>query len=265
MDAPVHPSPCRTLVKSMWAIAGRAEESVLPGVIAPDSHVEFVFHLGTPWRMRYANTTKWVEQPRAFVYAQSHGALRFAGDGAVSVIAFRVSPIVAEKILGRPAADLWNQPIALEELLGTDVGRILDHLHGAKEGGRYELLSRWIERRLSGWSSEDWNAEYLFDQLMWNAPDSIDSTAKKLGWSTRSLRRLFTGRAALSPKEVQLAGRHLQACALLRERPDLDVTEIAGRVGFFDHAAFTHSFRERLGLTPTEFRAERFAFYERRS
>jgi AraC-like DNA-binding protein len=51
---------------------------------------------------------------------------------------------------------------------------------------------------------------------------------------------------------------------MLRERADLDVTEIAGRVGFYDHAAFTHSFRERMGLTPSQFRSETHAFYERR-
>jgi AraC-like DNA-binding protein len=66
---------------------------------------------------------------------------------------------------------------------------------------------------------------------------------RQLGWSERGLRRTFAQAAGLSPKDVQLAGRHLDACALLREHADLDITEIAGRVGFFDHAAFTHSFR----------------------
>jgi AraC-like DNA-binding protein len=75
---------------------------------------------------------------------------------------------------------------------------------------------------------------------------------------------VITQATGLSPKEVQLAGRHLDACALLRERPQIDITEVAGRVGFFDHAAFTHSFRRRLGMTPSQFCAESHAFYERR-
>jgi len=36
-------------VKGMWSVSGAAEEAVLPGVVAPDSHVEFVFHLGQPF------------------------------------------------------------------------------------------------------------------------------------------------------------------------------------------------------------------------
>jgi hypothetical protein len=77
MDMNVAPAARSSLVKGMWSISGAAEEAVLPGVVAPDSHVEFVFHLGQPWRMRREGETSWLDQPEAFVYAQSHGALRF--------------------------------------------------------------------------------------------------------------------------------------------------------------------------------------------
>jgi AraC-like DNA-binding protein len=263
MDAPGIDTKRRSLVKAMWAVAGSAEQNTLPGVVAPDSHVEFVIHLGEPWRMRRADSPSWSVQPKAFVYAQSHGALRFAGEGTVSVIAFRVSPVVAAHLLRRPVTELWNLAVSLRDLIGDDSELLLEQLGGVPAGERCELLWRWIERRLGGWGEQDWKAESIFSHLLWRATDSIDATARQLGWSTRSLRRLFAERATLSPKEVQLAGRHLQACALLRERPDLDVTDIAARLGFSDHAAFTHSFRERLGLTPTGFRAEPFAFYEK--
>jgi AraC-like DNA-binding protein len=55
----------------------------------------------------------------------------------------------------------------------------------------------------------------------------------------------------------------LTGCAFLRERPTMSITEIATRSGFYDHAAFTHAFLDSLGITPTQFRAEPFAFYER--
>ena len=59
-----------SLVKAMWSASGNADEAVLPGVIVPDSHVEFVFHLADPWRMRCANEPGWRPQPSAFVLAQ---------------------------------------------------------------------------------------------------------------------------------------------------------------------------------------------------
>jgi len=255
----------RSLVKSMWSVAGDAHEAVLPGVIAPDSHVEFVFHLGNTWRMRREGQPQWSEQPRAFVYAQTHGALRFDGEGKVSVIAFRVSPIVASSILGRPLSNLWNEPVSLRDLVGADADALLVSLSRTEARERFALLHKWIESRLADWSTSDWNTQRLFDHVMWQAPwKPLESLSRQLGWSARGLRRVFAQRAGLSPKEIQLAARHLDACALLRECPELEITEIAGHVGFFDHAAFTHSFHERLGMTPTEFRNATHAFYERR-
>jgi len=265
MDMSVAPPFRASLVKGMWSASGQARETVLPGVVAPDSHVEFVFHLGNTWRMQRAGHLKWAIQPRSFILAQSHGALRFDGEGDVSVIAFRVSPIVASRLLDRPLSGIWNEPIDLDDLIGADARAISEKLLRAPGPRRFAVLTDWVERRLANWGDADWNAQRLFDHVMWRAPSRrLDDIAKDVGWSTRGLRRLFANLADLSPKDVQLAGRHLEACAMLRERPDLGVTEIAGRVGFYDHAAFTHSFGERMGLTPTQFRSESHAFYERR-
>lgn len=265
MDMPVAPPSRSSLVKGMWSASGLAQETVLPGVVAPDSHVEFVFHLGNPWRMQRAGHSKWTTQPKSFVLAQSRGALRFDGEGEVSVIAFRVSPVVASRLLGRPPSDIWNEPIDLAELIGADARDISERLLRAPESQRFALLTAWVEQRLGNWGNADWNAQRLFEHVMWRAPTRrLDEVAKDVGWSTRALRRLFANVSALSPKDVQLAGRHLDACAMLRERPDLDITEIAGRIGFYDHAAFTHSFRERMGLAPSQFRGESHAFFERR-
>jgi hypothetical protein len=77
-----------SLVKGMWSVSGAATEAVLPGVVVPDSHVEFVFHLGQPGACDATVSLRGYDQPKAFVYAQSHGALRFEGEGHVSLIAF---------------------------------------------------------------------------------------------------------------------------------------------------------------------------------
>jgi len=249
----------------MWSASGTASEAVLPGVTVPDSHVEFVFHLGEPWRMRRADEPGWKPQPGAFVLAQSHGALRFTGEGTTSIVAFRVTPVVACAILGRPVHDIWNEAVALRDLVGTDADTLCERLQTANARERFAILDVWIERRLRNWSAEHFDLQRLFSRVMWSLPSgNLAGLASQLGWSDRGLRRVMSQAAGLSPKDVQLAGRHLDACALLREHPELDITEIAGRVGFFDHAAFTHSFRKRLGMTPSQFCAESHAFYERR-
>jgi AraC-like DNA-binding protein len=261
----IAPLSRRSLVKAMWSASGAASEAVLPGVTVPDSHVEFVFHLADPWRMCRTDKRGWKPQPHAFVLAHSHGALRFAGEGTTSVVAFRATPVVACAILGRPVHDIWNEPVALRDVVGADADALCEHLNTARAHERFSILEAWIERRLGNWSAEHFDLQCLFSRVMWSLPSGgLARLSRQLGWSDRGLRRMIGQATGLSPKDVQLAGRHLDACALLRERPELDITEIAGRVGFFDHSAFTHSFRERLGITPSQFRAESHAFYERR-
>lgn len=261
----IAPSNRESLVKAMWSASGTGSEAVLPGVIVPDSHVEFVFHLEDTWRMRRVDRQEWRPQPSAFVFAQSRDALRFDADGATSIVAFRVTPVVAAAILGRPIYDIWNEPVPLRDLIGSDADALFESLWGCISHDRFALLESWIDRRLTSWSSEHFALQRLFSRVMWSSPaGGLAALSKQLGWSDRGLRRVITQATGLSPKDVQVAGRHLDACALLRERPDLDITEVAGRVGFFDHAAFAHSFRKRLGMTPSQFRAESHAFYERR-
>jgi AraC-like DNA-binding protein len=254
----------RTLVRALWSAQGTPEEAVLPGIVVPDSHVEFVFHLGTPWHTRRVDERQWVAQPRAFVYAQHRRCLRFLGSGPVDMIAFRVSPVAATRLLNRPLAELWDQQIALDDVIGTDAWEILDSLGAARRTERADILHHWICRRLSEWGADDVYAERLFETVLWRARlHSAAELASDLGPSARSLRRGFARHVGLRPKAVQLTGRVLSACALLRDRTELTITEVAELTGFYDHAAFTHAFTEHLGLTPLRFRDERFAFYER--
>jgi len=253
-----------SVVRSMWSLAGPPEQASLPGIVAPDAHVEFVFHLGERWLSQRLGYPGWALQPSAFVYAASRGGLQFQATGPVCLVAFRVSPIVATRILGRSLADLWDVPVALDTLIGPEASNVTASLQRGPDEARFELLRQWIAKRLSGWGVEDSNSERLFNTLLWQSHSgSIARVSRTLGPSERSLRRRMAMGAGLSPKAVQLSGRMLGACALLRERHSLEITEIASRVGFYDHAAFTHAFTRRIGLTPTQFRAAPIAFYER--
>jgi AraC-like DNA-binding protein len=254
----------QNLVRAVWSAKGTPEEAVLPGIIVPDSHVEIVFHLGTPWRTRRLGQEAWTLQPRAFAYAQHRRCLQFQGSGSVDVIAFRVSPVVATSVFRCSLEEIWDRQVPLDELIGADAHRLLERLDAAQGSTRFEILDQWLRKRLAEWRAENATAERLFDTLLWRARrTSIADLSKALGPSSRSLRRGFARHVGLGPKEVQLTGRLLTACALLREQADLTITEIADRVGFYDHAALTHAFTDCLGLTPLQFREQPFAFYER--
>ncbi|MGH8284784.1 MAG: helix-turn-helix domain-containing protein [Steroidobacteraceae bacterium] len=253
------------MIRAVWAAHGTAEAAVLPGLVAPDSHIEFIFHLGSPWRMKRLGVPEWAQQPTAFIYGQNRRCLQFAGTGEVSLVALRVSPVVAATLLGRSLSDLWDQPVPLEDLIGTEASELLDRLRIAADADRFSILRQWVGKRLSGWDADCRYAQQLFDEVLWRRHHgTMPEIANALGPSGRSLRRIFANHAGLSPKEVQLSGRLLTACALLHERHELNVTDIADQTGFYDHAAFTHAFANRVGVGPIQFREEPLVFYERR-
>jgi AraC-like DNA-binding protein len=252
------------VVRSIWGVEADGRHDTLPGLIAPDGHVEFVFHAGSPWRMKSVLASDWILQPAAFVYAQQRGCLQLEETAQGSFVAFRVSPVTAAAILRQPLTELWDQVIALEDLIGPEAQTFAEQLAEANMADRFSLLQSWIEKRLRDWDTEQRELQSLFETMFWRCPaGTLSELSASLGPSVRSLRRWFASTAGVSPKEIQIAGRMLLACSLLRKRPDFDIASIAQDTDFYDHAAFTHTFTERVGLTPSRFRSEPSVYYER--
>lgn len=254
----------RGLVGAPWSMAYRASVDAVPGVIAPDAHVEFVFQTGAPCAVRAAAGGTAQPSPAAMVYAQRHGALTLVPTGANAIIAFRTTPAVASVVLARPLAECWDRPIDLAELIGPEARRLLEQVAGAPLALRGAVLEAWLLSRLGEWGAEHERNLGLQRTLLWRfRDDSVSSLADDLGVTARTLRRHFARHAGLTPKQLSMSGRILRACADLSDRRDMPIAEVALRVGFGDQAAFTNAFRHYVGLTPGRLRAEPIVFCER--
>jgi AraC-like DNA-binding protein len=255
----------KCVVNSIWSFVSEASETVPFGLIVPDCQVEFVFQLGEPWLGRRPGELNWRALPRAFVQPMRRGCLELEIPPLAEIVAFRVSPVVATAIVGCPIADLWDLTISTDELLGADTKRIMEELAQARTTvAKRETIAAWIARRLEGCDGELPRLEAMFENLMWRYSGiRVSEAAAHLGLSVRTLRRRVSSATGLSPKEVQLGGRVLVACALLRNRPQCDIATVANEAGFHDQAQLTHVFRDRLGLTPGRLRAESIVHHER--
>ena len=140
----LHAKRLEPVVRSIWGVEADGQNPALPGFIAPDGHVEFVFHSGQPWRMKSVLGSDWILQPAVFVYPQARGCLEFETTVHGSLVAFRVSPIVAAAILRRPLTGLWDRMIPLEDLIGPEAKRIGERLAEADPADRFGLLRAWI-------------------------------------------------------------------------------------------------------------------------
>jgi AraC-like DNA-binding protein len=254
----------RALVRSPWRLSYDGAMEALPGVIAPDAHVEFVFQTGSPCATLPAGAFSPQPSPSAMIYAQRHGTLTLRPAGANAIAAFRATPAVASAILRRPLTDCWDRPVALADLIGSEADRLIERIADAPAGSHAALLESWLISRLTSWGPEDERNLRLQRTLLWRfREESVATLADEIGVTARTLRRQFEQHAGLSPKQLSMSGRILRACAHLSDRRDMPIVEVALRVGFGDQAAFTNAFRHYVGMTPARLRAEPVVHCER--
>ena len=74
-----------------------------------------------------------------------------------------------------------------------------------------------------------------------------------LGVSDGQLRRLCAAGVGATPRQL-LCNMRLQAAARLLRDPAMRIKEIQARVGIADASHFCRDFRDRFGMSPTEYR-----------
>lgn len=84
-------------------------------------------------------------------------------------------------------------------------------------------------------------------------PWTVAEMATLLGVTDGQLRRLCSSALGASPKQL-LCNLRLQAAAVLLGDPAIRVKEIQARVGIADASHFCRDFRDRFGVSPTEYR-----------
>jgi len=117
---------------------------------------------------------------------------------------------------------------------------------------------RWREGQLEegGASRTDLQLYQQFDELLerdFAANHDAAHYADELGVTTGTLSRLLTKLTGRSTKQVILDRVILEAVRLLRFS-DLQVKEIADRLGFSDQFAFSKAFKRQRGEAPADFR-----------
>ena len=85
----------------------------------------------------------------------------------------------------------------------------------------------------------------------------IETLAREVGTSARTLSRLFSAETQLSFKSWCQRARIAAAIERLSTEADVSVKQLASDLGYASVPAFSHAFRQVTGKTPTEFAEER--------
>jgi AraC-like DNA-binding protein len=81
----------------------------------------------------------------------------------------------------------------------------------------------------------------------------IETLARQVGTSARTLSRLFSSETQLSFKSWCQRARIAAAIERLSMEANLSVKQLASELGYASVSAFSHAFRQVTGKTPTEF------------
>mgnify|MGYP006161695321 FL=1 len=83
---------------------------------------------------------------------------------------------------------------------------------------------------------------------------AVTDLAAELNVSTRTVQRLAAKYVGITPAALIRRRRLQEAAEQIRQDPTLDLTALAHRSGYADHAHLTNDFRGTLGFTPTAYR-----------
>lgn len=176
-----------------------------------------------------------------------------AGRGGVAGARFRADGFHAWT--GMDVATLTDTVVPASDLLGDEIGALHAGL-GPDSDPAVQLrrLRECLERHRP--TAAPSGIGSVVD-LMAAEPSllRVDQVAKSVAVSERTLQRRFRREIGIGPKWV-LSRFRLQEAALALERdPDVDLSALAPRLGFYDQAHLTNTFVEMLGETPAAYAA----------
>lgn len=142
-----------------------------------------------------------------------------------------------------------------EEIRAVTIKRIHQDAHIANSFDTTEA-----ELRNDSWSMTDvmdqrllMSIEQYVQQNMSRGQISLDEMASSMGMSLRPFFQKVNELTGKTPAEVVRDLRLKNACLLLK-RTNINMTELASNVGFATGEHFINIFKERFGISPTEYR-----------
>jgi AraC-like DNA-binding protein len=172
------------------------------------------------------------------------------------IVGIRLRPGMAGAVFGRPASELLDVQVPLEDVFGPRASELAERLHGARQGdGEYLLLEAAVA---SGLAETSPDPLVLAATRRLGFPGSrVEELAKGLGISGRQLRRRFHQAVGYGPKTLDqvLRFRRLVAQAQAISDGDQHLARLAAELGYADQAHMTRDTVRLTGMPPARLAA----------
>jgi AraC-like DNA-binding protein len=179
--------------------------------------------------------------------------------GRWSGIQVDLHPLGVRRLFHLPAAALPTTSFDARDVLGAEVDLVHEQLASAPSwAGRYQVVLEWLLGRLARSEPGRVRPEVVRAwQLLGQQPGGagVRGLAADVGLGSRRLAQVFRAETGVTPKVAARlmrfdAARRAVAAAAAAAGP-LDLSGVAVRHGYYDHAHLVREFGAFAGLSPT--------------
>ena len=225
----------------------------------PGTGVVLIFGLGPELRLvDQADPTRPAMRLGSFVAGLDDTCAVIEHDGEMRGIQVDLTPLAARMIFRVPMHALARRVVSLEDLLGTEAGRLEDRLlDAATWSERFDLIESALGKRLAAAEPPPPDIDWAWRRVT-GARGSvrIADLAAELGCSRKHLAARFREHVGIPPKLLARLLRFSHATDLMVSSPLLTVADVAAACGYYDQAHLDRDFREFAATTPTAYAAD---------
>ena len=239
-------------IDSYWFIDATCTESHgFHESLHPDGGMGFIFNYGDGFQI---NNNK---QINTFLDGTNTKSTCLTLTENINALGIRFKPAGAAAFFDMPLDELKNQNIDLVDL-NFNLYSQLYHQLPEQENllAKISLIEKTLLKTRKPEGKVSVHTYQAIQQIKQShGRCSIKRLSQELEINQRKLERLFKSQLGMSAIEYAKTVRAKQARTILKET-DLPLAEMAYKLGYFDQAHFTRSFKSVVGITPGQYRID---------
>lgn len=250
------PTPIlRPYIENYWMLKTQsADDAPLQEAIFVDGRADILFNFGVPYlrgnptENLHAVTISNVDAQRTYPVAiQQTGAIHLVG------VRFKVGGLAV--FVRQPLYQLSDNVVAVEDIFGKLTHDLEGCLYECNHPiSQIALLDDFFCSCL--YPHDTYRLVMHISNQLARRENSVLQISADVGYSIRTVDRLFKQVIGFSPKFYARIARLEGVIATLHHNPFISLTELALHYGYYDQAHFTKEFKDFTGQTPLAYRAK---------
>ena len=225
--------------------------------LIPGGRIEMILNFGNPMQFLMPdNLSDGKAVTHAHVMGQRSHICYTKQNGDTDLMGVRFKPGGISAFTKLPAADLLNQLIPAEYVLGTTLKDWKDRLREKKnDADRIYLLDQLIIQISKGTTAEWTSCNKAVDTIRKSSPIFVNVLCNENESYYKKMERTFLKYVGYTPKHYYRIVRFNKALRQMYESKK-SLTSICYDCGYYDQSHFIKDFRQFTGTTPKHFQTE---------